>query len=108
MPAQDVSHDPSMIDWLRQNGHGHLLANQNQYSNNTSSPPPIFSPPPPPASPPIISGGYSNTEHYGNSYNRQPSPANFISSPTQFIAPHMNSQFDMEVEVSSEMLFTSF
>ncbi len=110
MPLQDVSSDSSMIGWLRQSGHGHLLDQQNQFSNIASS-----SPPPP------ISGGYSGTDPYANSYNHsassppnvnfnsqsynlQQSPTNFISSPTQFIAPHMNQQFDMDIEVSKNNL----
>jgi len=140
MPLEDVSNDPSMVGWLRQAGHGHLLDEQRQYTNV-----PLSSP-----SPPIMSGGYSGTGTYGDSYNQSaafsgvgnvntqsynqpasfsgagyvnpqsynqpasfspvgnvntqsydypPSPTNFISSPTQFIAPHMNQPYDMDIEV---------
>ncbi len=114
MPLQDVSNDSSMIGWLRQSGHGHLLENQHQYANFSPSVPPPLPPSPPP---PIISSGYANTNSYGDSYNRaasfpqninynaqsysgQHNPTNFVSSPSQFIAPHMNPQIDLDIEVS--------
>lgn len=120
MSLQDVSNDSSMLGWLRQAGHGHLLEHQQEYSNVASSAPP--QPPPPPAfspsPPPRISGGYGDTNHYHGSYNHsgsfaqnttfnpqsygtQQSPTNFISSPSQFMAPHMNSQLDIDIEVSA-------
>lgn len=37
---QDVSEDPSMIHWLRQAGHGHLIEDQFRKAVNASSPPP--------------------------------------------------------------------
>jgi hypothetical protein len=101
-----------MIGWLRQAGHGHLLENQHGYANFPSSAPPLSPSSPPP---PVISAGYSNTNPYGDLYNRaasfspnintqsyggQHSPTNFISSPSQFIAPNMNPQIDMDIEVS--------
>jgi len=123
MPLQDVSNDPSLIGWLRQAGHGHLLSEQSHYANvGVSSP-----------SPPIISGGHTSVDPYIDSYNRsasysgvdphidsynrsasysgvanintlshtgQQNPTNFVSTPTQFFAPHMNQhQLDMDIEV---------
>ena len=115
MPLQDVSNDSSMISWLQQAGHGHLLANQHGYAGVSSSAPLPPSPPPPP----IIPAGYSNATGYGNSYNHptsfsqnintqsyggQHSPVNFVSSPSQFIAPHMDPQIDINIEVSSNII----
>jgi hypothetical protein len=107
MPLQDVSGDSSMIGWLRQSGHGHLLDERHQFSNISSSSPP-----------PIIPAGYINTDSQNRSasfhqndnfntqsYSPQHSPTNFISSPTQFIAPHMNQQLDMDIEVSINKIF---
>lgn len=37
MPLQDVSNDSSMIEWLRQAGHGHLIAKDQHYSNISTS-----------------------------------------------------------------------
>src|SRR4051812_16692249 len=114
MPLEDVSNDSSMIDWLQQSGHGHLLANQHGYSNISSSSAAVGAtiarPPPPlsPSPPPMISAGYANANYHHDSYNRsgpieqhttvrpqsypiQRSPTDFISSPSQFIAPHMNN-----------------
>lgn len=106
MPLQDVSQDSSMIDWLRQSGHAHLLAQDNHYSSAAVRT----------ASPPIISGEYANAGQYNASshggsasfvqadnyhtqaYHPQPSSANFVTSPTQFIAPHNNPQLDMDIE----------
>ena len=138
MPLEDVSNDSSMIDWLQQAGHGHLLANQHGYSNTSSSAavgasassaPPPLRPQLSPSPPPIISGGYANENYRHDSYNRsgspeqnnsfrsqmygtQPSPTNFVSSPSQFLAPRMNNpQLDMDIEVSATssipMLFFS-
>ena len=50
MPLQDVSNDHSMMDWLRQSGHGHLLDSGNHDNNypppktssSSSPPPPLF------------------------------------------------------------------
>jgi len=107
MPLQDVSSDPSMVGWLRQAGHGHLLDQQHQFSNIPPSAP----------SPPIIPSGQSGIDPYRGSYNPsasfsgignvntqpynyQQSPTNIISSPTQFFAPHMNQSYlDMDIEV---------
>jgi hypothetical protein len=143
MSLHDVSNDPSLIGWLRQAGHGHLLSDhQNHYANvglhqshyanvGLSSP-----------SPPIISGGhssvdpyidsynrsasYSGVDPYTNSYNRsasysgvanfntlshnhQQSPTNFVSTPTQFFAPHMNQhQLDMDIEVKKSNFIILF
>ena len=119
MPLEDVSNDSSMIGWLRQAGHGHLLENQQDYSNLASSAPPPSQPPHPQAlspspPPPRISGGYGDTDQYNHSgsfaqhtnfnpqsYGTQQSPTNFVSSPSQFLAPHMNSQLDIDIEVSA-------
>lgn len=123
MPLEDVSNDSSMIDWLRQSGHAHLLANQHEYSNRPSSAAvgaPAAHPPAPPlsSSPPIISGGFGNASYHQESYNRSgsfehnntvsaqsygiQSPTNFISSPSQFLAPHVNNpQLDADIEVST-------
>jgi hypothetical protein len=76
MPMQDVSEDPSMINWLHQAGHGHLIEDQFRKAVNASSPPlsnPLFgqnaslpnyppqstsfSSPPPSQYPPSFSGG---------------------------------------------------
>ncbi len=96
MPLQDVSNDQTMISWLRQAGHAHLLDDQLQSGGNVSSPPPPpsqnipfgptgsssnFSPPPPTSnyppqtapisSPsPIFSGGFSSNDPLLNSLHR--------------------------------------
>jgi hypothetical protein len=40
MPLEDVSNDQTMISWLRQSGHSHLLDEQLRNTNTTSSSPP--------------------------------------------------------------------
>lgn len=131
MPLEDVSTDSSMIDWLRQSGHAHLLANQHEYSNHSSSAAAVgvsaataAHPPPLSPSPPIISSGFGNASYHQESYNRSgsfeqnnivsaqsyglQSPTNFVSSPSQFIAPHMNNpQLDADIEVST-FVFSQF
>ncbi|CAF0789066.1 unnamed protein product [Adineta ricciae] len=37
MPLQDISNDSSAIDWLRQTGHGHLIAKDQQFANISTS-----------------------------------------------------------------------
>ncbi|CAF0747048.1 unnamed protein product [Adineta ricciae] len=59
MPLQDVSNDSSMIDWLRQAGHGHLIAKDQQYSNISTS-----------ASLPSFPHTVNNDELYRSSQNR--------------------------------------
>lgn len=106
MPLQDVSQDSSMLGWLRQSGHGHLLEDRQGTANLAHSP-----------SAPIIrdaptervadfhradlSPSFARADNYqSQSYGYQPSAANFVHSPTQFLAPHMNQyQTDAEVEV---------
>ncbi|CAF0729705.1 unnamed protein product [Rotaria sordida] len=41
MPLQDVSNDPTMIDWLRQSGHAHVLDERLLNPNVSASPPPF-------------------------------------------------------------------
>ena len=41
MPLHDVSHDPSMMDWLRQSGHGHLLDDGIPHATTTSTSSPL-------------------------------------------------------------------
>jgi hypothetical protein len=41
MPLQDVSNDTSMMDWLRQSGHGHLLGERTQNATTTSTSSPL-------------------------------------------------------------------
>lgn len=113
--VQDVSGDPSMLDWLRNAGHGHLLSQQNDYNNI-----PAHSP-----SPPIIPSGRISADPYGNSYNQSASftgtgnantqsyshpqsPVNFGQSPTQFIAPHMNQPYDADIEVKKSNIYLFF
>ncbi len=109
MPLQDVSNDESMIGWLRQAGHGHLLNDQHQYANLSSSP-----------SLPIISAGQTHADNYHDSYNRSTSfsnnanincesydshqtSANFAPPPTQFHAPYMDQyRTDVDIEVRKE------
>jgi hypothetical protein len=154
MPLQDVSNDHSMIDWLREAGHAHLLDERPQNTNTTSSSPPpqnnlygqatsSSSYPPQPTSlsspPPMFGGGYNSTDHQldalhrsgslprtdffqggsyggatsssppiipgshnfgGSPFNQHSSPPPYASSPTQFLAPHMNQQqLDVDIEV---------
>ncbi|CAF0969627.1 unnamed protein product [Rotaria sp. Silwood1] len=98
MPLEDVSHDICMVDWLRRGGHGHLLDEHNQsYPMRPSISPP----------PPIPPRDYNRIDPYCDSYNRSMSfsrnenfntlpynpsyrPDNFITSPTEFLAPHTN------------------
>ncbi|UJR10079.1 hypothetical protein I4U23_014301 [Adineta vaga] len=59
MPLQDVSNDSSMLDWLREAGHGHLINKTHQYSNISTS-----------ASLPTIPRNCSSDELYHASQNR--------------------------------------
>jgi len=90
MPLQDVSNDSTMMDWLRQAGHGHLLDERihNNNAASSSSPPPPPSnvpfgqttsssnyppqstslPPPPPQ--PSFGGGYNTSGAQSNAFNR--------------------------------------
>ena len=102
MPLQDVSDDQTMISWLRQAGHAHLLDEQLRNANRGSSPPlptqnnpygptssSHFSPippsnyPPPTAShsspPPMFGGGFNSTDPVMNTIHRSGSfsPTNF-------------------------------
>lgn len=65
MPLQDVSNDQSMINWLHQSGHGHLLGGQQANA----------SPPSPPLN---ISSGL------GNSSANYPPPTSTSSPPPHF------------------------
>jgi hypothetical protein len=109
MPLQDVSQDSSMLGWLRQSGHGHLIEGPQGTGNLVHSP-----------SAPIIrdfpAGGIANfhradlspsfaraDNYQSHSYGYQQSSANVINSPTQFLAPQMQQyQYDAEVEVKEQ------
>jgi hypothetical protein len=128
MPLQDVSNDPSLIDWLRQSGHGGLLDDRQHFSNTSSSPavpmiggtqtnihPQSISFNQPQSydrqgSPQMNSFNQSqsynrqqspqmNSFNQSQSYDRQYSPQNFISSPTQFHASNRDQQLDADIEV---------
>lgn len=109
MPLQDVSQDSSMLGWLRQSGHGHLLEDR-QGTRNIASPSsaPIMRdiPPARPVEIPRadLSPSFPRVDNFqSQSYGYQPNSANFVSSPTQFLAPNTNQyQFDSEVDVSEE------
>ncbi|CAF3408894.1 unnamed protein product [Rotaria socialis] len=105
MSLQDVSNDSSMINWLHQAGHGHLVADQHRSA--------VMSPS---TSAPIVTHNYDNTDRYGDLYNGAVSYAqadhlhgqsygtqyrheDFVSSPTQFLAPYSHQQsYDADVE----------
>jgi hypothetical protein len=91
MPLQDVSNDPTMMDWLRQAGHGHLLDerihNTNAASSSSPPPPPSLNAPfgqttsssnyppqstslPPPPPQPSFGGGYNTSGAQSNAFNR--------------------------------------
>ena len=89
MPMQDVSEDPSMIHWLRQAGHGHLIEDQFRKAVNASSPPPSNPPhgqntspanyppqltslssPPPSQFPPSFSAGFNTASPSLDALNR--------------------------------------
>ena len=98
-----------MLGWLRQSGHGHLLEGRQGTANIAHSPSmPIMRdfPPGRPAeiSRADLSPSFSRVDNFqSQSYGYQPNPANFVSSPTQFLAPHANQyQLDAEVDVSKE------
>lgn len=106
MALQDVSHDPSVVNWLRQSGHGHLLDDRHQSTNYPSSAPA-----------PIYSNDYRSSDPYSDLYQRSTSFAgaenfgsqpydaqykrdNFMRSSAQFLAPHASQpQYDIDVEV---------
>lgn len=110
MPLQDVSDDQTMISWLRQAGHAHLLDEQLRNNDRTSSPPseniPFrqndssnFSPIPPPnypaqttslsPLPPIFDGGFNSGDPLINSLHQSGSfpPSNFPSTSIYGGAP---------------------
>ena len=98
MALQDVSHDSSMIGWLRHSGHGHLLEEDRHYSGAHVSSSILAAPPPA-----IPMHSYARDASYyarGQSYGYAPSLVNVVTSPTQFLAPHANYHYDAEVEVS--------
>lgn len=108
MALHDVSQDSSMIGWLRQSGHGHLLEEDRYYSGAHASSAGVAAslPPPPPPPPPAPVHSYEQDVAYsarGQSYGYAPSPANVVTSPTQFFAPHANYHYDAEVEVSEKI-----
>jgi hypothetical protein len=95
MPLQDVSNDSTMMDWLRQAGHGHLLDERLPNTNATSSSPPPSNVPfgqttsssnyppqsssnyppqstslPPPPPQPSFGGGYNTSGAQSNAFNR--------------------------------------
>jgi hypothetical protein len=90
MPLQDVSNDPSLIDWLRQSGHGGLLDDRQHFSNTSSSP-----------AVPMIGGTQTNIHpqsisfNQPQSYDRQGSPQlnsfNQSQSYDRQGSPQMNS-----------------
>lgn len=105
MPLQDVSDDQTMISWLRQAGHAHLLDEQLR-NNNRSSPPSLsqnvpfgpttssnFSPIPPAGYPPqtmshsspvpMFNAGLNSTDPLINSLHRSGSfsPTTFPPNP---------------------------
>ena len=97
MPLDDVSNDASMINWLRQAGHGHLLANQQASFNGSLSP-----------QPPMIrdiqqSAWFPSMNHYCNQpFDYHHGQGNAAPSPAQFFAPRSNMyEFDADVEVSA-------
>ena len=65
---QDVSEDSSMINWLRQAGHGHLIEDQLRHAQNNSSPP------------------LSNP-----SYGQNTSSQNYPPQPTSLSSPGMDA-----------------
>ncbi|CAF1236494.1 unnamed protein product [Adineta steineri] len=81
MPLQDVTNDPSMIGWLRQAGHSHLLNDQNQYANSSSSP-----------SLPIIPAGRASVDPYHNSFNRSSSHSQVVNFNNLSNDQHPNSR----------------
>ena len=77
MPLQDVTNDPSMIDWLRQSGHAHLLDGQLYNTKATISALPsgnapfeqtVLSPKYPPSSTSLPSppSNFDNGQYTGN------------------------------------------
>jgi hypothetical protein len=79
MPLQDVSNDSSVIGWLRQAGHGHLIDENRRLANASSSISPAIN----------SSGGYSSTnvDGYHNSYNQSSS----ISPPINYSSGYNSS-----------------
>jgi hypothetical protein len=109
MPLQDVSDDHTMISWLRQTGHAHLLDEQHHNGDNVSSPPPPppqnipfgptssssnFSPLPPsnyppqtasmPSPSPNFSGGFNSNDPLIDNLHRSGSfpQSNFLPTST--------------------------
>ncbi|CAF1453366.1 unnamed protein product [Rotaria sordida] len=105
MSLEDVSNDLSMVNWIRQCGHGHLLDEQIRPSRIASSIPP-----------PIPPRNYNDIDPYCDSYHRSRSFSryenfhtqsynppyrcnSFISSPAEFLAPRANrSHVDMDID----------
>jgi hypothetical protein len=77
MPLQDVSNDQSMMDWLRQSGHGHLLDERSGNAINTSS---SSSPPPPPFLSNLLSGQTTSSSNYPPQTTSSNYPPQAISS----------------------------
>ncbi len=97
MPLQDVSNDHTMINWLRESGHSHLLDEQHHNGNTTSSPPPTSSsnyPPPTisslnyPPPPPTSSSSYPPPVTSSPNY---PAPTTSLSSPPPTFGGGYNS-----------------
>ncbi|CAF2124828.1 unnamed protein product [Rotaria magnacalcarata] len=105
MSLQDVSNDSSVMNWLHQAGHGHLVADQHRSA--------VMSPS---TSAPRVTHNYDNTDLYGDLYNGAEAHAqadhlhgqsygtqyrheDFVSSPTQFLAPYSHQQpYDADIE----------
>jgi hypothetical protein len=112
MPLQDVSNDQSMIGWLRQQGHGHLLDNQLHNASSTASPPspPLnissqrttdalsyppqstsISSPPPMFGGSIGSGGFNPASSHMNNVNQSTSFRQADRQPTSYYGEHARS-----------------
>ena len=130
MPMQDVSNDQSMINWLRQSGHAHLIDEHNEMTNMSSSVPQLSSVNAPydttgssstypqtvvsNASPdlPMFMRGYRPNVPADNMVNRSVSfhrdaspdppviPTHFAGSPTQIHSPTLN---DPNLDISIEV-----
>jgi hypothetical protein len=86
MPLQDVSNDSSVIGWLRQAGHGHLIDENRRLANASSSISPAIN----------SSGGYSSTnvDGYHNSYNQSSSISPPIISSGGYSSSHVDPYHD--------------
>jgi hypothetical protein len=94
MPLQDVSDDQTMIGWLRQAGHSHLLDEQPHNANTMSPQLSAASPPnyPPPTTslsspPPLFGGGHNSSNSLLNMFNPTASYNPGIGSPSPPIIP---------------------